>query len=65
MQVRWVDIVVPSLVAAVFTVLLVLWLSTGPRSDLQARVPGLDQPAEGASAVVEPELPPVPGQPQP
>lgn len=63
MKIRWADMIAPGLVAAVFTVLLVQWLGTGPRSDLQARVPGLDQ-SSAAAGPVEPQLPPVAGAPQ-
>jgi outer membrane protein assembly factor BamB len=56
-----VEILVPGALAAIGIVLLVLWSGMEIAGPLQARVPGLDRPPNGASA--EATEPPVPGMP--
>ena len=63
MKVHLSDMYVPALFAVVAVVLVALWTSEAPRGDIQARVPGMDQPAGSGAAHLEQRAPPVAGKP--
>ena len=63
MRARLLDMLAPGLVAAIFGVLLIQWLGSGPGHDLAARVPGLDRPAGSAAGPALPQASPVAGTP--
>lgn len=63
MRIRLSDIPVPAVVTATFFVLVLHWVNRAPRSELEARVPGLDGPAGAVDGLPTEVTPPVAGEP--